>query len=339
MSIAYEEIINENKAFIIAEIGANHNCEISLAYELIDAAFESGADAVKFQSIQINELYYLPNEATKSLHSKLDLDGDWFSKLKEYSDKRGIIFFSSPTYLKAVDTMEELGVDIYKLASAQIGTFPQIIEKVAKLQKTTLLSTGLVTYGGLEKVVKIFKACKNNKFVILHCNSIYPTPYEKVDLNLINVYRNMFGKPVGYSDHTSDIYIPIAAVSMGACVIEKHFTLDRQKATPDACVSLEPDEFNKMVTGIRNVEQALKGGERTEIHNEEKKFKNSIIYRLILERDKRQGEGFDIEDFVFKRHPNGIDCRDIEYVIKFFKAKADISKGVILSWGLLEGKE
>lgn len=332
------KVIGSDETFIIAEIGSNHNKDIQLAYDLIDSAKECGADAIKFQTINLDELYYEPSLMIRNLHKKIDIDEGWHYKLKDYSDKKGIIFFSSPTYLKAIDILEDVQIALYKLASAQIGTFPQIIERVAKTLKPTLISTGLVAFKELEKAVKMFRANGNNDFVILHCNSIYPTPYEKVNLGLINVYKAMFNNPVGFSDHTLDIYISIAAVSIGAKVIEKHFTLNRNINTPDAQISLEPIEFKRLVEGLRDVEKSLKYKERIDIEKEEEAFKEAIIYRLIINKTKNVGDAFAVDDFVFKRHYEGIDCREMDYVLKYMKAKIHLNKGMLLNWNMLEGK-
>ncbi|MCX5807592.1 MAG: N-acetylneuraminate synthase family protein [Proteobacteria bacterium] len=331
-------LIGDGKTFIVAEIASNHNQDINLALELIDAALQCGANAVKFQSINIDELYYKPDKSTKELHKQIDISEKWLIKLKEYSDKKNIVFFASPTYLKAVDILESIQTELYKLASAQIGTFPQIIERVAKTGKPVLLSTGLVSYSDLEKVVKIFKNNGNERFVILHCNSIYPTPYNKVNLQLMHIYRMMFNQPVGFSDHTLGIYVPIAAVSLGASVIEKHFTLDRKLKTPDSDISLNQKEFTEMVKAIRSVEQSLISKSRINIDDDEKKFKEKIIYRIILKYPKEKGDPFKDGDFEFKRYPRGIDCRDSDFIVSHLKPKKYLQQGTFLKWSDLEGQ-
>jgi sialic acid synthase SpsE len=327
-----------NKTYIIAEIGSNHNQSLSLAKEMIDSAKESGADAVKFQSIDVNELYFNPSQKTRELHSKIDLEESWHKELKEYSDKKEITFFSAPTYLKAIDILEDIGVELYKLASAQVGTFPQIVEAVAKIGKPTLLSTGIVSYGELEKTVRLFAKHKNDNFAIFHCNSLYPTPYEKANLQLIEVYKSMFGKTVGYSDHTEGIYASLSAVTLGAKIIERHFTTDKNLPIPDAPISILPHEFSEMVKGIRAIEQAIQKKSRIEIEKDELGFKRSILYRLVTKVTKKVGESFKIEDFEFKRDPNGINVKDSEFVIEKMVANRDISKGELLSWEMLKGK-
>lgn len=303
--------IDDDRTYVIAEIGSNHNQDLQLAYESIDAAVECGADAVKFQSLNVKKLYYSPSPDMRELHQKIDLQEEWHSLLKSYSDRKGITFFSSPTYLEAVDILESIEVSLYKLASAQIGTFPQLVSKVAATGKPTIFSTGLVSYGELEKVVRIFQEQGNHKFIILHCNSTYPTPPEEVNLSLIETYRKMFGCPVGFSDHTQGITIPIAAVTLGACVIEKHFTISRNLPVPDASFSLEPQEFQAMVKSIRAVEESKKFTPRTEIIPEEKKFKDSILYRVVLNQNKQANERLLPSEVNYLRYHEGVDCREL----------------------------
>ncbi len=321
--------IGGEKTFIIAEIGSNHAQSLKLAYETIDAAVECGANAVKFQSINIKELYYRPSKETIELHKKIDLDEGWHQPLKNYCDKKKITFFSSPTYLKAVDILEGINVQLYKLASAQIGTFPQIVEKVALTKKPVILSTGLVTKEELENVIRIFSKAGNDKFVILHCNSIYPTPYERVGLRLMEAYRKMFGCIVGFSDHTEGAATAIAAVALGAKVIEKHFVLKRNIDSPDAPLSMEPPEFKELVSGIRAAEAAVTEKLRTEIEPEERKFKERILYKLILKKNKKKNDPVSKNDFEYRRTSGGIDCRDVQIIFRK-KYKTDLAAGKLL---------
>ena len=345
MSLEHKELINiegkeigGSRTFIIAEVGSNHRQDINIALDLIAAASESGADAVKFQSVNIKELYHKPSASIKKLHKQIDLNEKWHYDLKTYADKKGIVFFSSPTYIRAVDILEEIGVKLYKLASAQLGTFPQIIKKVANCRKPTLISTGLVTYEELNKAIRVFHSVGNYEYIILHCNSIYPTPYDKVNLSMINVYENMFGNPVGFSDHTIGIHIAVAAVAKGAKVIEKHIKLDNKVDTPDSSISLNPKEFSKLVSNIRETEQSFEKKIRLYIEQEEQQFKEGILYRLILKCNKKRGEKFSENDFIFKRNNNGIDCRDLDVLIERMVAKHDLKKNSLLMWDMLEGK-
>ena len=317
--------VGGSSTYIIAEIGSNHNQNLDFAFESIDAAAECGANAVKFQSIDVNELYYQPSEQTKALHQKIDMEEEWHGLLSEHCAKKGVTFFSAPTYLRAVDILEEINVPLYKLASAQIGTFPQMVERVAATGKPVILSTGLVTMRELKSIVAIFRRNNNDNFIILHCNSIYPTPYNKVHLNIMNQYKNEFKCIVGFSDHTPGIYAPIAATALGAKVIEKHFALDRTLPVPDAPFSLEPHEFKMMVEGIRAAEQTLISDSREELQPEEKQFKESILYRLVANKQLMSGQKLKADDFKFLRHPSGIDCRDLQ---KYLDGKATYKKSI-----------
>lgn len=327
-----------DKTYIIAEIGSNHNQSLDLAKEMIISAKESGADAVKFQSIDVNELYYNPSQKIKNLHKKIDLSERWHYDLKDYCDKQNITFFSAPTYLNAIDILEDINVELYKLASAQLGTFPQLIEAVIKLKKPTLVSTGIVSYSELEGVVQTFAKYNHDNFAIFHCNSLYPTPYNKANLHLIEVYKSMFNKTIGYSDHTEGIYASLAAVTLGAKVIERHFTTDKNLPIPDAAISILPHEFKDMVSGIRAIEQSLEGKSRIELEKDEKQFKNDILYRMILKRNKNCNEYFVEKDFEFKRDANGINCKQMNFIIKNMESKRELVKGELLSWDMLQGK-
>jgi len=309
--------IGGQRTFIIADIGSNHKQDLQLAKDSIDAAAAAGADAIKFQSIQLNELYRRPDKKTAEFVKQLEFPEEWHSLLKEYCDQNNVLFFSSPTYLKAVDLLEAVNVPIYKLASAQVGTFPQVVEKVAALQKPTIFSTGIVNYEQITEAVEIFRKYGNDQFMILHCNSIYPTPPEKVNLRLINTYKQMFGSPVGFSDHTNGIHISLAAVALGANIIEKHFTLRRDLGTPD-CSSFasDPAEFTHLVQQVREIESTTNTfNERLTIQDEETEFKESIRYRIVAGREILKGEIIAEDMLVYLRDTSGIDCRDVGKVI------------------------
>jgi len=331
IQIGKHKIGATSPCFVIAEIGSNHNQSLELAYETIDAAKEAGADAVKFQSINIDKLYLNPSEKTKALHKRIDLPEEWHALLQDYCNKKDILFFSSPTYMEAIDILEGLNVPLYKLASAQIGTFPQLVKRVATLQKPVILSTGLVSYSQLEEVVKIFREVGNEKLIILHCNSIYPTPYERVHLPLMHTFQSMFSCITGFSDHTSGIYAPIAAVAQGAKVIEKHFALSRELPVPDAPFSLEPNELKQMVEGIRATEAMLSPSVRLEIEEEEAAFKKAIQTCLVLKVAKKKGDLLREEDFLFRRSANGISCTELPSLLnKNASYKESILEGTVL---------
>jgi sialic acid synthase SpsE len=322
--------IGGESTYVIAEIGSNYNQSWELALESIDAAVASGANAVKFQSLNVDKLYRDPSDHIRELHKKIDLEESWHFTLNEYCKKKGVTFFSAPTYMGAVELLEEIDVPLYKLASAQIGTFPQLVRKVARLGKPTILSTGIVSYAELEHVVNIFESEGNTDYIILHCNSMYPTPYEEVNLGRIDLYQKMFNKIVGFSDHSDGVYTAIAAVAKGAKVIEKHFAIDRTLPVPDAPFSLEPSEFKNMVEGIRITEKAIGSRPRNSIENAENEFKQSILYRVFSKNDLKLNDQLRMDDLEFLRHPRGIDCRDLG-VFEGARLNQNVPTGALLT--------
>ncbi|MEZ5173285.1 MAG: N-acetylneuraminate synthase family protein [Bacteroidia bacterium] len=321
--------IGAGHTYIIAEIGSNHTRDIEIAFAHIDAAVECGADAVKFQSLQLNELYHKPSAEITELHRQIDLPEEWHQPLMDYCNQKGIDFFSAPTYLKSVDILEQTGVKLYKLASAQIGTFPQIVRKVAALQKPVILSTGLVNQDALDRVMEIFREEGNDQIIILHCNSIYPAPYDRLNLPIINQYRERYGVQIGFSDHTEDSTGAIAAVALGATVLEKHFTLSRRLPTPDAPFALEPDEMKNYISEIRKTEKAMVFRERSDIQPEEAAFKQRILYRLILKNSVSKGAQIGFADVDFLRYPEGVDARDFFNAGNKVTALTDLQPGLI----------
>lgn len=310
--------VGGDKTYIIADVGSNHMQDLQLAKESIDAAKAAGADAVKFQSIQLNELYLNPDNATADFIKQLEFPEEWHYTLKAYADKIGITFFSSPTYLKAVDILEEIHVPVYKLASAQVGTFPQIVEKVAVLHKPTLFSTGIAAINEIEQAAAIFQKHQNNQFIILHCNSIYPTPADRVNLPMMQHLAEKYpDNPVGFSDHTIGTHIACAAVAMGAKVIEKHFTLDRNFPSPDSNeFACDPAELALLVKQIRDTEKSIKNySDRSVIEKEEQAFKDSIGYKIVAGKDVYAGTIIESGMLKYLRNTKGINCKDVEKVI------------------------
>ena len=336
ISLPFGKRIGGGRAFVIAEIGSNHGSDLQRALETIDAAAEAGADAAKFQSLSLHDQWYQPSSDVEALHRKIDLDESWYSALIERCQKNQIIFFSTPTYFRAIDLLEETSVALYKLASAQVGTFPQLVEKVAATQKPVILSTGIVTTDELDNTVEIFRRVGNHDFAILHCNSIYPTPPEKVHLPRMHAIAKRYDCFTGFSDHTDGITIPVAAVAQGATIIEKHFLLDDKIACPDRPFSLDPKSFSRMVEQIRMVEQASIPAAREQLEPEEQEFKSRILQKLILKRPKAAGTRFQLEDFEFLRHPDGIDCRDLNVVTNQYRAAGELPGNHLLRWDHLK---
>lgn len=325
--------IGGNQTFIIADVGSNHMQDLSIAKESIDAVAESGANAVKFQSIQTEKLYLNPDLKTKKFIDSLVFPEEWHAELSNYAKNKNITFFSSPTYIEAIDLLEDIDVSLYKLASAQIGTFPQLIEKVAKLKKPTIFSTGISNFENTDKAVQLFKDCGNDQFMILHCNSIYPTPAEKVNLELMNEYKKRYNVPVGFSDHTIGVHTAVAGVAMGAEIIEKHFTLDRNFKAPDSNeFASDPKELNELVKQIREARAAISSSDnRTSIQPEEEAFKGSIRYGMVAKNDLASGKALKTEDFDYLRTTEGIDCKEYYFDKGTKVLKQAMEKGQILT--------
>jgi N,N'-diacetyllegionaminate synthase len=309
-----------DKVQIIAEAGANHNGQISLAYKLIDAALEAGADVVKFQTgiprlliskKAIKTDYQLastdPNETHLEMCEKLTLPFEDFRKLKTYCEKKGIKFLSSPFEIVSIGYLNELDLDCFKVPSGEITNLPYL-RKIGALKKEIILSTGMANLGEIEKVIDVLikGGTVRENITVLHCNTAYPTPFEDVNLRAMLTIKAAFpGIHVGYSDHTQGIEVSIAAVAMGATVIEKHFTLDKNMQGPDHRASLEPDELKAMVTAIRNIEKALGSGIKKPSPSE---LNNKPIARksIVVAHDIRKGEQFTEENLTAKRPGTGI---------------------------------
>ena len=319
-----------DKVIIIAEAGVNHNGDLGLAKKLIDAAANAGADYVKFQTFKAEKLvsqvaskaeYQVVNTQDKegsqyTMLKKLELSDDWHYELKDYAESKNIKFISSGFDEDSIDFLDSLGMDIYKIPSGEI-TNRHYLEHIASKQRNTILSTGMADMSEIGDAIQVLtcSGLTERQITILHCNTQYPTPMADVNLLAMNAIRDQFGIKVGYSDHTLGIEIPIAAVALGAVVIEKHFTLDRTMPGPDHKASLEPDELRAMVSAIRNVELALSGnGFKAPSPSE---AKNKLIARksIHLAANLDAGHVINIEDLEMKRPGDGISPMLINEVL------------------------
>ncbi|MGN8774679.1 N-acetylneuraminate synthase [Candidatus Weimeria sp. HCP3S3_B5] len=305
------------RTLIIAEAGVNHNGSLDLAKRLVDAAKESGADIVKFQTG--NPTAFTSRYAEKAEYQKENTGGDEsqlemlkklmlsheeFYELKDYCDTVGIEFLSTPFDIGSIDFLEKLGCDIWKIPSGEITNLPYL-EKIASTHKQIIMSTGMATLDEVGDALQVLKNNGADGITLLQCTTQYPTPYESVNLRAMLTLKEKFGCKVGYSDHTKGIEVPIAAVAMGAEVIEKHFTLDRNMPGPDHQASLEPDELKAMVSSIRNIEQAMGDGIKKPSESE---IPNIIVARksIIAARNIKKGELFTKDNITTKRPGNGI---------------------------------
>ena len=302
---------------IIAEAGVNHNGGIILAKELIAKAKYAGADIIKFQTFISENVVskYAPkaeyqNNNTKTDESqlemvkKLELSFDDFTELHNYCKEIGIEFLSTAFDFESIDFLNQLGMQVWKIPSGEITNLPYLI-KIAKLNKKVILSTGMSTMREIEDAVNILKDHGASELIILHCTTEYPTPYEDVNLNAMLAIKERFGYEVGYSDHTMGIEVPIAAVALGAKVIEKHFTLDRTMDGPDHKASLEPSELKTMVDAIRNIELSMGTGIKEPADSEKK---NIAIARksIVANKSIKKGEILTEQNLTVKRPGDGI---------------------------------
>ncbi|MDF2803981.1 MAG: N-acetylneuraminate synthase [Anaerocolumna sp.] len=303
--------------FIIAEAGVNHNGNIENAKKLIFEAKKAGADAVKFQTFKSENVISRfaqkaeyqkkttgGNESQLDMVRKLELSYNDFVELKSYCDELGIIFMSTPFDLDSIDFLNSLKLNIFKIPSGEITNLPYLIE-IGKLKKKVILSTGMSTLNEIDEAIKVLNDNGTYDITVLHCNTEYPTPYKDANLQAMLTIREKFNLKVGYSDHTLGIEVSIAAVAMGACIIEKHFTLDRNFEGPDHKSSLEPDELKAMVGAIRNVEVALGNGDKKPAESEKR---NMTIARksIIAKCNIKEGEIFTEDSLTVKRPGNGI---------------------------------
>ena len=302
---------------IIAEAGVNHNGSIELAKKLIDAAADAGADYVKFQTFNPQKLvskyaktaeYQKKNigseESQFSMLSKLSLTQNNFCQLKEYCEEKNIGFLSTPFDLESIAFLDELGVDFWKLPSGEITNLPYL-EAIANTNKPIVMSTGMASIEEVEQAINVVTSNGPKELTILQCNTEYPTPYEDVNLRAMVTMQEKFQVPVGYSDHTKGIAIPLAAVGMGATIIEKHFTIDRTLPGPDHVASLEPDELKCMIDSIRQIELAMGNGKK-EPSPSEKKNKGVARKSLVAARPIKKGELYSPENLTTKRPGDGI---------------------------------
>lgn len=340
----------ENKTIIIAEAGVNHNGDMRLAKELIDAASEAGADFVKFQTFKADKL--VSKEAKKaeyqsintqdndssqySMLKKLELDEEQHYELQQYAKDKGIKFLSTGFDEESVDFLDTLGIDLFKIPSGEITNLPYL-QHVASKNKPVILSTGMANICEIEAALNVLQNQRPAlDLTILHCNTEYPTPMEDVNLKAMNTISAAFDIKVGYSDHTLGIEVPIAAVALGACVIEKHFTISRSLPGPDHQASLEPSELKAMVSAIRNIELALSGNGRKQASNSE--AKNKVIARksIFTRTDIDAGEVLTLDNLIMKRPGDGISPMDLPAVLGR-KASHNISAGEKLNWSAING--
>lgn len=331
-----------DRTLIIAEVGVNHNGSVDIARKLCLSAKEAGADVVKFQTWITDKIitktvkqadYQIKNmsnhQSQYDMLKTLELSFDQFRDIKAYCDKIGIMFTSTADEVESLDFLVNLGIPFIKLGSGEIGNIPYLRYAGSK-GLPVILSTGMSTLADVETSIQALKDGGAQDITILHCTTNYPCSYDSVNLRAMDTLRAAFGCEIGYSDHTIGIEVPIAAVTRGAKVIEKHFTLDKTMQGPDHMASAEPAEFNRMVNAIRNIELALGTGrkrpDRTEINNSK-----VILKRIVANKQISKGAIIREDDICIKRSENGIPCKFWDYIIGL-KATRDyeIDEGITL---------
>lgn len=304
--------------FIIAEAGVNHNGSVSLAKNMVDVAKAAGADCIKFQTFIPENLvtenasmaqYQQENigkrETQIDMLKKLALSYDDFCDIKKYCDNVGIMFLSTPFDLDSIDFLNELGQALWKIPSGEITNYPYL-RAIGETKKPVVLSTGMSTISEIEQAVDVLKEFGTEKITLLHCTTEYPAPFDEINLKAMEHLKKHFNFPVGYSDHTKGILVPVLAVGLGALIIEKHFTLDKNMEGPDHKASLEPNEFEEMVKQIRLVEQIMKGSE-VKVPSESEK-KNIPVARksIVAACEIKVGDCFTEKNLTTKRPGTGI---------------------------------
>lgn len=339
--------INEKKVgddcpcYIIAEIGSNHNNDYKMAIELIDAAHDCGVDAVKIQTFSADKHYskftpkiYNGSEGKYTdpyqLIESLEMNRDWIPSLNKYALSKSIHLFSSPCDIDAVKLLHSLESPVYKVSSFDI-TDLNLIENIAKTKKPVILSTGLTNYDDVQRAINKCNDFGNNDIILLQCTSIYPAPVKLSNLKAIQTLRNSFNLISGYSDHTVGTHVSIAAVALGASVIEKHFTLDSTSSGPDHFFAIEPNELKKMVLDIRDIESAIGDGVKNGPREEEVELYEKARRSLHASTNINKGDVLTESMLCVKRPSFGIDPHLIDIVIGR-KAKQNIAMDRWITW-------
>ena len=341
LNIGRRRVGDHQPCFVIAEIGSNHNQNLELAFEHIDAAAAAGVDAVKFQTFKAGRHYsrftpgfsYLDNRDTYSLIETLELNREWHRLLKQRAESRGVEFFSSPCDVEAIDDLAQLDVCAYKVASFDLPD-TDLIKHMASKGKPVILSTGMADGADIRAGVDACRAAGNEQVVLLQCTSLYPAPARLSNLASVSTMRQTFGVLTGYSDHTLGDHVALAAAARGACVLEKHFTLDRTLPGPDHAFAMEPAELREMMRKLREVEAAAGDGAKNGPRPEEQEMYEKGRRSLHAARDIRAGEKIGPDDIVVKRPGLGISPRLRDQVVGRV-ARADIPADRWITWDLL----
>ena len=344
MKLGNREVGDFSIPYIIAEIGANHNGDMDLARKMIDSAKSCGCDAVKFQSwtpdCLVAQEEYDRNQqyddspkkhfgSLKEMVEKYYLRPEQHIELKRYCDNAEITFFSTPFSIEEADFLEELKVPFYKIASMDINNL-LFLKHIAEKNKPIIVSTGMATLAEIENAVITIESEENHQIVLLHCIAIYPPEYKDINLKNIPMLRQAFGYPVGFSDHTIGISIPLASVALGSCIIEKHFTLDKDLPGWDHEVSANPEEMKTIVKEARNIILSM-GSYRRIVSQPEGDKKIKFRRSAVAKENLKSGHILNNEDLLFKRPGSGISPDEIKHLTGR-KVKRDLIKDQVLRW-------
>lgn len=345
MKLGRKEIKNFGEPYVIAEIGANHNGDMALAKEMIDSAVENGADAVKFQSWTDKSLIakeeYERNQSyddspkkhfgsLEAMVKKYYLREEQHYLLKEYCDLKGVDFCSTPFSEEEVDLLEKLEVPFYKVASMDINNF-RLLEHIAKKNKPVVISTGMATLAEIDAAVKVIESCNNFDIVLLHCVSIYPPKVDDINLRNITMLQEMYPMyTVGFSDHTLGTSVPLASIALGAAVIEKHFTTDKNLPGWDHEISANPEELKVIVEEGKMLSRAMGNYYRT-VSDDEKAKMHKFRRSIVINKSLKAGEVLKESDLEYKRPGTGIRPDETKYVIGR-ELKVDVPEDYVLRW-------
>ncbi len=322
---------NDHPCFVIAEAGVNHNGQIDLARRLIDVAAEAHVDAVKFQAFRTDQLS--TERSTRDTLRKLELPGEAFAELQSHCRARGVLFLSTPFDEESADLLHHLCVPGFKVGSGDLTHHP-LLAHIARYGKPLLLSTGMSFLEEVEEAVSVIRKAGNDQIVLLHCISRYPADPEEANLRALKTLKNRFDVPVGFSDHTLGTQVAVAAVALGASVLEKHITLDRSLPGPDHAASLEPPELQQLVRSIRTVQSALGDGEKKPMVGEEetrKTARRSVVAKV----DISAGAHLETSMIAFKRPGIGIPPKELRNLLGR-RARIRIPKDTQITWDMVE---
>lgn len=329
--VSGRHIGEEEPCFIIAEVGSNHNGSLEQAKKLIDVAVKAKIDAVKFQIFKAEELS--ADEKTQRSLKEFELRREWIKELNEYAKRKNIMFLATPFDIEAVDLLDEINAPAFKIASGDLTDLP-LIKYIAEKGKPIIQSVGLGSLDEIREALDVIYSTGNENVALLHCVVRYPTKPEDANLKVIKTLKREFQVPVGFSDHTMEISVPIGAVALGANIIEKHFTLDRKLEGPDHPYALEPEELKSMIKGIRDVEKAL-GSEIKQVGELERKGLVSARRSIHAKGDIPKGTTITKDMIKIVRPCTGIEPKHLNRVLNT-KTKKNILKNDVITWNDLD---